>query len=409
MSYNAWTDTHGNPTSISDLDAANQLFHTGPLVDKSRYHEKIYSPIQKPAEGYVVFAGYSLRHPNSKLPVFQDPALVCMDHDPKFVEAYMFSVRKYECLNTYKSKEYGGSHYTQMGNTNAFGVILYYDFGTESEYNEFLARHYTLSRFTFVHYKSKVDQDFCNHFPDMKVKPKLPKIIHKIIDQQFNTFSEELRKTIEFLKYFLLLSNIDNLTMENAPNFDKMDKSKLINPESIPLMQVINYLLNVLAYSDTNVADDKLPSSVCEMIMANIERRAPILFESETHYRMEIRAEIEGEFYNDEFRSIIQSKYPMYFGFPMNGYPQFDQIDPDESKVVKHRASQFESDIIAENPDIPIGNLAGSALNLEYEPSVAEQVTMLQRTSNPFSGLTPAGHAFSSIVIPEQIMQKSNQ
>lgn len=312
MSYdNYWPYRSGT----DELIEIYKLFRVTKETMAGRYHESRCIPISKPEnDGFTVYAGFSILRPSESLPIFQNAALVCLSDNVRAVELYMFSVRKYECLNTYKDSMYGGSNYKLMGNTGAYGVILAHAFGSAADYDEFMNHYPYLHNFEMSTTKAKIDKDFCNHL-NFRGKIYLPNVVEDIITRNYNSIQERLVNMIEELKFFLLPVNLDNLRAYQA---SKVDPKTLENPATPGIFTTIEFFKDLLSYEVSQKEyDGKYPGSTLGKCLSNFERRSPILFEPETYYRQEIKVEINSKRMDNEYRYLLDSEtYSPEFEYP---------------------------------------------------------------------------------------------
>lgn len=287
-------------------EIAESWFKNGPLTEKTFYHRNCYSPIQSDHQPlFPVYAGYTVELDDG-IGHVTDPMLVCLSPNAKLVENYLFGLRRYECLHTFYSQRYGGSHYTYMGSTGAFAEIRYHLFNSEEMYDDFLVDLPSMNFFTFTNNKPKIDPNFWMPLPGNN-KLRLPKIIEDIIIDDRNTLESRLQDAIQTLKYMLLITNFENERFPLADRAKGIERAK--NKLAANIFYTTAYLSDYYNFlqarrEKSDYVGDTDPE-VLDQIRKNIMSRSPILFYNEKEYRRMVKSRIQRIEMDGEFHSIV--------------------------------------------------------------------------------------------------------
>lgn len=291
------------------IERADEKFTCGPLTKNTFYHPSIYRPIVEPNEddGIFVFAGYAYPYDDeTHSAVTAFPSVICVDPDPALVETYLFSVRRYECLHTLQSQEYGGEYYKRVGNTGAAAEIRYAYFPDVPSYQRFIEKHYELSQLQLSHMKFKVDESLISFLPGHK-KVRIPIVVESIIHEMQYNFIPQLTDTLYTLKYVMLLSNIENERLWDSKN---PPKNSIIQALAATIEHLQDFK-SFLTQSEEEYSG-KTDAKLLKEIRKNIVRRAPILFNPEVEYQMEIRRKFEERHMELDYQRSMNDDYPFW-------------------------------------------------------------------------------------------------
>lgn len=287
-----------------------QIFEEHPLLTDTRYRPDKYCPIPQKSFNnsgeYMIFAGISYLWKDDKL---VDPKIICIAHNPKAVEFFMFGCRQYYCLRSILSNDpfdWPNDHDMEY---RGVGIIRCASFRDKDDFLQFVV-DYNLEGYLMEPW-AYLNQELCGYLPDNK-KVRIPRILIKIIDRQLETVDATLQRIWDDMRhlsyYFNIAYRYPHSSLEVTKAFSKDAADTIFNATQyvaalLPSNMIPFHMKDRVPTNDT--CKEELDTLNYDLYVKMIKGSNPIFFAGEKEYRSEIRCEEESEQMDRDYRNRI--------------------------------------------------------------------------------------------------------